>query len=202
MPNGDIKYAYRVSRLVILPDYQGLGFGTKFLSYIAEYYFSKGKKLYIRTTHLRLVNYLRNNSSWKESSTSGKVSTGGKTKTTTKKLGIKDQQLHRIAYSFQYMGKNYNIKQIKTLLIEDENIDYDLLKQDLEYLSSKFWIHVITGEINTYSRIEEICSELGIYTTLLYRTRNKNPILNKKYINKKINTSWNIKKHNYIMSHY
>lgn len=202
MPNGDIKYAYRVSRLVILPDYQGLGFGTKFLSYIAEYYFSKGKKLYIRTTHLRLVNYLRNNFNWKESGTSGKVSTGGKGKATKIKQGIKDQQLHRIAYSFQYMGKDYGIKPIKTILIKDEDIDYDLLKQDLEYLSSKFWIHVITGEINTYSQIEEICEALGIYTTLLYKTRNKQAIINKKYTDKNINTSWTMAQHNYIMLHY
>ena len=32
----------RVSRLVILPDYQGIGLGTKFLNEMAKYYSKQG----------------------------------------------------------------------------------------------------------------------------------------------------------------
>jgi GNAT superfamily N-acetyltransferase len=34
---------YRVSRLVVLPDYQGVGVGKRFLNFMAEYYMSRTK---------------------------------------------------------------------------------------------------------------------------------------------------------------
>jgi hypothetical protein len=34
---------YRVSRLVVLPDYQGIGVGKRFLNFMAEYYTSRTK---------------------------------------------------------------------------------------------------------------------------------------------------------------
>ena len=43
------KY-YRVSRLVVLPDYQGIGVGKRFLNFIAELYTSQTKiPVYILT---------------------------------------------------------------------------------------------------------------------------------------------------------
>lgn len=43
-------------RIVVLPDYQGIGLGTMFLSAVAEIYRNKNKKLYITTT---LKNFAR-----------------------------------------------------------------------------------------------------------------------------------------------
>ena len=37
-PHGKIKNLKRCSRLVILPDYQGIGLGTMFLTIIAQHY--------------------------------------------------------------------------------------------------------------------------------------------------------------------
>jgi GNAT superfamily N-acetyltransferase len=47
---------YRVSRIVVLPDYQGIGVGKRFLNFIAELYASQTKKpFYILTSNPQLI---------------------------------------------------------------------------------------------------------------------------------------------------
>jgi len=49
------KY-YRVSRLVVLPDYQGIGVGKRLLNFIAELYTSQTKvPLYILTSNPQII---------------------------------------------------------------------------------------------------------------------------------------------------
>jgi GNAT superfamily N-acetyltransferase len=49
------KY-YRVSRLVVLPDYQGIGVGKRFLNFIADLYSSQTKlPFYILTSNPQIV---------------------------------------------------------------------------------------------------------------------------------------------------
>jgi GNAT superfamily N-acetyltransferase len=53
------KY-WRVSRLVVLPDYQGVGIGTRFLTVIAEHWTAKtGVPLFITTSNPQLRNINR-----------------------------------------------------------------------------------------------------------------------------------------------
>jgi GNAT superfamily N-acetyltransferase len=57
------KY-YRVSRLVVLPDYQGIGVGKKFLNFIAELYTSQTKMpFYILTSNPQIIR--GSNQNWK-----------------------------------------------------------------------------------------------------------------------------------------
>jgi len=57
------KY-YRVSRLVVLPDYQGIGVGKRLLNFIAELYTSQTKMpFYLLTSNPQLINGNINN--WK-----------------------------------------------------------------------------------------------------------------------------------------
>ena len=58
------KKIKRVSRLVILPDYQGIGLGTKFLNVIAKYYVEKGYDFSIITSAKNLINVLKKNNKW------------------------------------------------------------------------------------------------------------------------------------------
>ena len=51
LPSGTLQNAFRVSRLVVLPDYQGLGFGMQLLNYFGSMYKSLDKKLYIKTSN-------------------------------------------------------------------------------------------------------------------------------------------------------
>jgi len=50
-----VKY-YRVSRLVVLPDYQGIGVGKRLLNFIAELYSSQTKMpFYILTSNPQII---------------------------------------------------------------------------------------------------------------------------------------------------
>jgi GNAT superfamily N-acetyltransferase len=47
---------HRVSRLVVLPDYQGIGVGSRFLNFMAEYYTSRtGLSFKIITSNPQLI---------------------------------------------------------------------------------------------------------------------------------------------------
>ena len=63
-PHGVNKKIKRVTRLVILPDYQGIGLGTKFLNVIAEHYHSKGYDMSIVTSAKNLAHSLKRSSDW------------------------------------------------------------------------------------------------------------------------------------------
>lgn len=54
----------RVHRLVVLPDYQGIGIGTHFISEIAKIYSAKGFELNLTTTTPALVGALKRNPHW------------------------------------------------------------------------------------------------------------------------------------------
>lgn len=61
---------YRATRLVVMPEWQGAGVGTKFLEWICEYHKSgKGrcnKKLPVifHTSHPQLIGYLKGSPKW------------------------------------------------------------------------------------------------------------------------------------------
>ena len=59
--NAKIK---RVSRLVILPDYQGIGLGTKFLNVIAKIYADKGYTFTIVTSARNMIHALIKSPCW------------------------------------------------------------------------------------------------------------------------------------------
>lgn len=62
--------AYRATRLVVMPEWQGAGVGTKFLEWVCEYHkngFGRcGHKLptLFHTSHPQLIGYLQNSKKW------------------------------------------------------------------------------------------------------------------------------------------
>lgn len=64
-PHSKNRKLKRVSRLVILPDYQGVGLGTKFLDVIAEHYKEQGFDFSIVTSAKNMINALNNSKKWK-----------------------------------------------------------------------------------------------------------------------------------------
>ena len=102
LPSGTIQNAFRVHRIVILPDYQGMGIATKLLKYFANLHVKQGKLFYIRTSHIRLYQYFKNhNNEWQENSSSQKTcSPNGKMK------NWKVDEV-RTPYSFKYIAE-YN----------------------------------------------------------------------------------------------
>ena len=63
-PHGVNKKMKRVSRMVILPDYQGVGIGYKFLCTVAKEYAKSGFDFTIVTSAKNLIYKLANNSGW------------------------------------------------------------------------------------------------------------------------------------------
>ena len=67
-PSGTVKEAYREHRLVIHPDYQGLGFGPKLSELVAKHYVDNGKRYFSKTSHPRLGEYRDQSARWKPTS--------------------------------------------------------------------------------------------------------------------------------------
>lgn len=63
-PHPKNKKLKRAHRLVILPDYQGVGLGTRFLTCVADMYKRKGFDFRITTTAKNLVDSLQRRNNW------------------------------------------------------------------------------------------------------------------------------------------
>ena len=58
------EQAKRLTRVVVLPEYQGLGFGSSIVNTLGEFYTKEGFKLYAATFHPRLGEYREKSSNW------------------------------------------------------------------------------------------------------------------------------------------
>lgn len=101
----------RGHRMVVLPDYQGIGIGTAFENYTSQYYADKGWKVNVTTTTPALVNALRRSDKWSlfrfgrqkstwDNPTAAKYKKGSKQ---MKALG-KSKSNNRVTYSFNFIG--------------------------------------------------------------------------------------------------
>lgn len=52
------------SRLCVLPDYQGIGIGSRFLDLVAETYKARGNDFKITTSAKNLIHAMRKNPAW------------------------------------------------------------------------------------------------------------------------------------------
>lgn len=65
LPNGAFRNAWRGHRTVILPDFQGMGIGTKFSDTIGEIMLAEGKRYFSKTAHPRLGEYREASDKWR-----------------------------------------------------------------------------------------------------------------------------------------
>jgi alpha-D-ribose 1-methylphosphonate 5-triphosphate synthase subunit PhnL len=109
-PHGHIKNGWRLSRSVVLPDYQGLSIGAKLTDFIASCIRAgtdeKGNigRCYARTTHPAMIAYRVKTGYWREAGGSrrpGNESPSGRT-TMAGNKGWKVDAKTR--YSFEYVG--------------------------------------------------------------------------------------------------
>lgn len=99
----------RVHRLVVLPDYQGVGIGTAFINEIAKITAKRGYELNLTTTTPALMYALKRSDNWKLirfGRVKGSVGT-----TMAKHYGAyghlaKTTSKQRITYSFNYIDKD------------------------------------------------------------------------------------------------
>lgn len=69
-PNG-----MAISRIVVLPDYQGLGLGSRISNFIGAIFKNEDKKMYIKTVNPALGEYFNNSNLWKGTTMNGKKRT-------------------------------------------------------------------------------------------------------------------------------
>lgn len=72
MPGGTVKKAVREHRLVVLPDYQGMGIGNKLSDMIANAYKNAGYRYFSKTANPRMGEHRNKSELWKKTSKDGK----------------------------------------------------------------------------------------------------------------------------------
>lgn len=104
-PHGHIKNGFRISRIVILPDYQGLGIGFKICDYFAGLYKNNNSTMYIKTSNPSLFNVFDKSKNWllagetkKEDLNTDKI----KANIEANDMGFRNA----ITKSFKYIGLN------------------------------------------------------------------------------------------------
>ena len=96
-PHAVNPYAQAISRVVVLPDYQGLGIGSKIIEFISGIYKNNNQKMYIKTINPALGKYFEKSDNWRPSSSNGKVArTGG---------ALNKKVISRPSYCYEYIGK-------------------------------------------------------------------------------------------------
>lgn len=182
-PNGSLSYAKKIHRLVILPDFQGMGLGTKFMEALCEMYLHKGYKMYIRTAHDSLAYHFNKSPFWRAGPRNGKkgdVSNGA--------INGRNQNMYIVnseRYSYEYMGPEYAAKPHEELVLDSlTNIDMKEMRKMLKELREKNFITVVHGKVKQSSELNEICCELGIRTELLYQTNKQGSWIPKRHVGK------------------
>jgi tRNA(Met) C34 N-acetyltransferase TmcA len=108
-PSGVIQNGYRISRVVVLPDFQGLGIGFKICNWFGQVYKNDNKTMYIKTSNPALWSVFNNSKNWlfcgetkgeekAEMMQSKKQKTQGEYNTST-----------RISKSYKFIGINNDI---------------------------------------------------------------------------------------------
>ncbi len=102
-PHGALRNAWRESRTVILPDFQGLGLGARLSDWVGEYVVANMfGAYYSRTVHPRLGEYRNRAPQWIPTSTNQKQITAMGEGPNSRILAWKTKE--RVAYSHRYIG--------------------------------------------------------------------------------------------------
>lgn len=184
LPNGYLKHSFRSHRLVVLPDFQGLGFGTKINDFFGKYYLNKGYRYNMRTTHLRLIKHMEESNEWLPNSNNNKNNiTSCIHNQKYSNIMSNDKMLKRVCASYEYVGVEYSKKPLLQLVIDTIDIDKEEFKEKLLNLKKNNYIQIVHGTTKSYDFIDEVCQELGIIIIPLYEKKNNVYQIRKKYQN-------------------
>ena len=107
-PHGHIQNGYRISRIVVLPDFQGLGLGFILINYFGELYKKDNKTLYIKTSNPALFGAMKKNiDKWKLTNqvTKEQLNSDWMEKQQTSDKGGMLKMRNAITKSYKYIGK-------------------------------------------------------------------------------------------------
>lgn len=103
-PNGNFKNAWREHRTVVLPDYQGLGLGTRISDAVAQLFFDQGSRYFSKTSHPRMGGYRDNSPWWRPTSKNGKARKDYDPAKKTKEDMHKMRHADRVCFSHEFIG--------------------------------------------------------------------------------------------------
>ena len=98
------KKGYRLSRLVVLPDYQGLGIGRHISDFCAGIMINQDAKYYVKTVSPALGEYNNKSENWEPTAFNGKIRVPSQVANKKRKniyTTLRTQQ----SYCHQYVGK-------------------------------------------------------------------------------------------------
>lgn len=104
-PNGYFQNAYRGSRTVVMPDYQGMGIGSLFSNFIAGSYVQAGYRYFTKTVNPALGEYRNNHPEiWKPTSKNGVYRKDMKGR---QKVRMNWTTFARTSYCHEFVGKDF-----------------------------------------------------------------------------------------------
>lgn len=166
-PSGTLKSAFRCHRVVVLPEYQGLGIGKMLFNFIGQYLFNRSCRLFCRTAHLKAIGFMDNSINWKSTSTSGRKRYEGR----ENRGGMEGWKvdMERTCNSYEFLStpyqtkEHYNVKCIYSNKSSDEEIEQKLLelKNYCEKSNLFLVVFVLVGKVNI-NIIDEVCIKHGI----------------------------------------
>lgn len=109
-PHGHIKHGWRESRIVVLPDFQGLGIGMKFSEAIASVYVDAGGRYFSRTAHPRMGHHRDGSPLWKPTSNNRVLQKAGNG------ANFRAFDERRLCWSHEYIGIHNDECGIRTAL--------------------------------------------------------------------------------------
>ena len=121
MPSGTVKNAWRCSRIVVLPEFQGMGIGYKATKTLFSMYKSIKRRMYIRTINPALVHSFKRDRAFKYNGYTKSSPEGGQ----MKNRKIRESKAH----SFEYIGDSYQgdcskIQKTREQIL-DNNLTFD-----------------------------------------------------------------------------
>jgi GNAT superfamily N-acetyltransferase len=107
LPSAYLKNAWRGHRTVILPEYQGMGFGSRMSEAVAEIFLSEGKRYFTKTSHPRLGEYRESSPKWRSTNHNKKLRMDYVNSNDHKfSEKLKDIHKDRVTYNHEYVGEN------------------------------------------------------------------------------------------------
>ena len=104
--DGDNRKFFRECRTVILPDYQGLGLGTRFSNAVADIHIEQGLRYFSKTSHKMMGEYRQNHPElWRPTSTNLKKRYK-RSSSHAERFTHMTLETVRLCYSHEYIGEN------------------------------------------------------------------------------------------------
>ncbi len=99
-PSGSYKNGWRESRIVVLPDFQGIGIGVLITEFLGGIFKNNDCRYFTKTIHPKLGNYRTDNPNWLPTAKNGKILTYAVQNTKLNK-----NAMIRKSFCFEYIGE-------------------------------------------------------------------------------------------------